>query len=371
MFLINDIDSNHELKNTLIRLVRNNHFPNSSIILGNEGDDKLRLAYGLAGLLLCTNPSEAGSCGSCKHCSKVRSFSHPDIHFTFPFVGEKNEVCDDFVLDWIKLVKTNPFINVFEWNKVSNKEKKQPNISVAECHQIIRKLNLTPLESKRKVHIVWMAEYLTKEGNRLLKILEEPPLDTYIILVAEDTTKILSTILSRCQLFKVLPMSAAAATQLLVDHYAVNPKLAREQAAMAEGNMMEAINLSSDEETEKNYLFVEWLRLCFAMRRTELLQWAERFAALSRESQKYVLKFGIYFLKEIIKIKYGGAQMKSNLSLDMLDSGRKLIPYLDLASFQELVKILEQEIYYIERNCNARIQLFAISSQVNKIFVKN
>lgn len=91
-------------------------------------------------------------------------------------------------------------MNVYEWSQAQDAGGKQPNINAFECLQITRKLQMKPFESDRKVLLLWMPEYLGKESNRLLKILEEPPADTYIILVAEDTERLLPTIMSRCQL---------------------------------------------------------------------------------------------------------------------------------------------------------------------------
>jgi DNA polymerase-3 subunit delta' len=84
-----------------------------------------------------------------------------------------------------------------------NAENKQANINIAECHDIIKKLSYKAFEAETKVLIMWLPEYLDKEGNALLKIIEEPPKNTLFILVAHNQEQILSTLLSRTQIVKI------------------------------------------------------------------------------------------------------------------------------------------------------------------------
>ena len=79
----------------------------------------------------------------------------------------------------------NPYGNVYDWLQFIGAENKQGNITAHECTDIIRKLNLKSFESEYKILIMWMPEFLGKEGNKLLKLIEEPPPNTLFILVAE------------------------------------------------------------------------------------------------------------------------------------------------------------------------------------------
>ena len=81
-------------------------------------------------------------------------------------------------------------MNVYQWLQHIKAENKQGNITKEECESIIRKLSLRTYEGKYKVLIMWMPEYLGKEGNRLLKLIEEPPTNTVFLLVAENATLI-------------------------------------------------------------------------------------------------------------------------------------------------------------------------------------
>src|SRR5260221_6074951 len=86
---------------------------------------------------------------------------------------------------------------------IKEKENSQGKITAQECNDIIHQLNLKSFESEYKILILWMPEYLGNEGNKLLKLIEEPPPNTLFIFVAENESLILPTIVSRCQLIKI------------------------------------------------------------------------------------------------------------------------------------------------------------------------
>ena len=80
---------------------------------------------------------------------------------------------------------------------------------------MIKQLGMRSFESPYKLLLIWLPEYLGKEGNRLLKMIEEPTDNTFIILIAENQERILNTIISRCQITKVSPVSDIQATEYI------------------------------------------------------------------------------------------------------------------------------------------------------------
>ena len=100
-----------------------------------------------------------------------------------------------------------------------NKEILQRN----ECNDIIRKLNLKSFESEYKILIMWMPEYLGNEGNKLLKLIEEPPPNTLFILVAENESLILPTIVSRCQLIRIPALETSDIEEALIERNKTEP----------------------------------------------------------------------------------------------------------------------------------------------------
>lgn len=75
----------------------------------------------------------------------------------------------------------HPYGNTYDWLQFIGAENKQGNITVYECIDIIKKINLKSFESEYKILIMWMPELLGKEGNKLLKLIEEPPRYSFYI----------------------------------------------------------------------------------------------------------------------------------------------------------------------------------------------
>jgi DNA polymerase-3 subunit delta' len=105
---------------------------------------------------------------------------------------------------------------------------------------------------------MWMPEYLGAEGNKLLKLIEEPPPNTLFILVAENETLLLPTIVSRCQMIKIPMLETADIEAALIDNK-IDPLKARQVAATAEGNYREALQLLQHAEEDWQGILRDWL----------------------------------------------------------------------------------------------------------------
>jgi len=217
--------------------------------------------------------------------------------------------------------------------------------------------------------IIWMPEYLAREGNRLLKIIEEPPEATYIIFVGEESDKVLNTILSRCQLFKVPPVETTHLADILHNQFGKDQEIATITAAMANGNVMEALSLFSEDNQNYNEVFINWLRKCYLMNRKEIVDWCDQFARYDKEVQKYILSFGIHFMQEMSRCMWN-PDYDAGLSSDWKLTLKNLIPLMDFEKVERLTKILENEIYFVERNCNMKIQLLSTSIELHQLLLK-
>ncbi|MFQ5446947.1 MAG: hypothetical protein ACE5FF_08435, partial [Saprospiraceae bacterium] len=168
------ITGQHIVKEHLRKMADSGRIPHAIMLLGMPGSGDLPLAVGFAQYVLCENRKEGEACGHCSNCVKAAKFVHPDIHFSFPTVGSK-ATSDTYLGEWRKGLEENPYLDANEWLQRIGAENKQGNITKDECLQIARKLSLKTFEGRYKILVMWRPEYLGKEGNRLLKLIEEPP----------------------------------------------------------------------------------------------------------------------------------------------------------------------------------------------------
>lgn len=363
--LFEDIIGLNKEKVYLKQLVATNRLPHALLFLGPKGCGKLPLAIAFAQYILCENKQNGTACNVCSHCIKASKLIHPDIHFSYPTVGSK-VTSDSFLSNWRTAIESNPYMNYNQWMQLIGAENKQGNINKEECVRIIKKLSLKTFEGQYKILILWLPEYLGKEGNRLLKLIEEPPERTLFILVAENQELILNTILSRCQLVKIPRLSDEQVKQGLMDKLSIPEDKALSAAYLADGNFNEALKILEDKQNDNVNLFLDWLRKCYKGNGVELVKWVNQFATLGRENQKQLIDYGLHFLRAFTLLKLTGAE-QVRLTKTELETATKLKSVMDISQVEKITHLLTDCHYYIERNANPKVLFLDTSIQMNRI----
>lgn len=366
-----EIVGQDQIKSRLIETVQSGRISHAQLFLGPEGSGSLALAVAYAQYISCENPGPQDSCGECASCRKYQKLIHPDLHFSYPFFAKhKEDTAQTFIAEWREAFLGNPYLGLEAWRNSLDAENKQANINIAECHQILQKLSLKPFEGEYKVLIMWLPEYLDKEGNTLLKIIEEPPHKTLFLLVAQNQEQILSTILSRTQLVIVpaLP-DQVVATHLL--EQGVSPEKAKQIAFLSDGNLQTAQNLLKDLENDNFQLFTDWMRICFGDKGNAMIDFVETIAKSGRENQKAFLRYGIHFLRECLLILSGASDLVRLPEAEQVVAINFAQKVLSLAKAEAIVGELEKAHYHIERNANPKILFLDVSLQFVKILKFN
>ncbi len=369
----------------LIQLANSGRVPHALLFLGNSGSGTLPLALAFAQLLQCeknaggetvqglfgeeTPPPIADACGECPACRKASAFAHPDIHFSFPSIGA-NAVSTDFLKEWRAFLNETPYANAHTWLQRLSAENKQGNINKEECNAILKKLSLKAFEGRYKILVMWLPEYLGKEGNRLLKLIEEPPEQTIFLLIAEQQDLILNTILSRCQIIKTDMLSDDDVAQALTRTLQIDPERASHIAFLASGDLGEAFNMAANAEHDDASLLLDWLRRCWRGNAVEMVQWTEKFATAGRENQKQFLQYGLHFLRELtlfMVMQNSQREVRLRLRPTELATAQNMANVLSIAKIDRLATLFNETIYHVERNANPKILFLDASIQINGI----
>ncbi|PUZ26515.1 DNA polymerase-3 subunit delta' [Chitinophaga costaii] len=372
--LFSDIIGQAATKQQLLQSVQQNRLSHAMILLGPEGAGGLSLALAFSQYVACENKQAQDACGMCASCIKAGRYIHPDIHFSFPVVPRKpgdKPISTDYMAEWRQFITTNPYGNAYDWLQFIGAENKQGNITANECNDIIHKLSLKSFESEYKILVMWMPEYLGNEGNRLLKLIEEPPDNTLFLLVAENQEHILATILSRVHLIKINPLSKSEVVQALVTRAQAPEQKARQIATITSGNYREAVHLLQQAEDDYYELLRNWLNFIFTGNRVNLQAWIENIASpkMGRENQKQFLRYFINLLEHSLRLQY---MDKSQLgfSEEEKDFAGKIQKLANLEQMELIATELDNASYHIERNANAKILFHALSIRLQYIFKK-
>jgi DNA polymerase-3 subunit delta' len=366
-----NIIGQHELIEKIIILVNNHHLPHALLLAGNEGSGGLPLALATAQFILCANKSASDSCGECSACIKMNKLQHPDVHFSFPsFKSDPNKipVSNHFIREFREFIQTNPYGTDTEWLKFLGTDK-QGNITAQECREIIQKLQLRSFESEYKILIMWYPEYLDKEGNILLKLIEEPTDRTLLFFVSTNVDNILPTIQSRTQLFALKRLTDLEVKNALVNQ-GLSESLATQYARIAEGNYNYAQSLINHQDDDMVNVLRNWLNCLYANKGIELVDWVNSISEKNKESQKKFLEYVIQLFEHLIRFKNIGSQ-----NLVLLESEQKMIDVLiskGLSDFNiaEMNEILNDSIYHIERNASSKILFHSLSLRIQKIVLR-
>lgn len=372
--LFSNVIGQEGIQQQLIKSTENNRLSHANIILAPEGTGGLPLGLAFAQYLVCENKQPDGACGHCQACVKAGKYIHPDIHFSYPVIPRKpgdKPISSDYAAEWREFIDTHPYGNAYDWLQFIGAENKQGNITAMECQDIIRKLSLKSFESTYKILLMWMPEYLGNEGNRLLKLIEEPPANTIFLLIAENQEQILATILSRTHLIKVNPLPKEVIVDALVNRAKIPPAKARQAATIASGNYREALYMLQHSDDDYHELLRNWLNYIFTGNRVGLQGWIEGIASakMGRENQKQFLRYFINLLEHTLRLKYIDRSQLA-FSEEETDFALKLQKLADLQQMEQIMQELDNASYYIERNANAKLLFHALSIKLQYIFKK-
>ncbi len=363
-----DIIGQEAIKQQLIQTVAENRVSHAQLFISAAGSGALPLAIAYAQYINCIEKKETDSCGTCSSCRKYSRYIHPDLHFSYPFFASKDvKVAVDVLDEWRKLLLKDPYFDLDIWRSRQKAENKQANINIAECHDIIKKLSYKAFEAQTKVVILWLPEYLDKEGNSLLKIIEEPPPNTLFLLVAQNQEQILSTLLSRTQIVKIPKLSDETVIRYLVAALGQTEQQAEAFSYLADGNLIEAKLLVENAQNDHADLFAEWLRMGFKDDGLAFTRFVDKAAGWGRENQKNFLKYGISFMRECCLFLNNAPELVK-LPAKSFETAKKLADkVLDMDMAAAIITELEAAHYHIERNGNPKILFLDVSLQLVKI----
>jgi DNA polymerase-3 subunit delta' len=207
-----------------------------------------------------------------------------------------------------------------------------------------------------------------------LKLIEEPPKDTLFILIAEEEEQIINTIRSRCQLLQFRSLSDYDIQQALVQKEGVDEILAAKIANRSNGNYNNAIHILHNDANDLTFenWFIFWVRTAFKARGNatviqDLIGWSEEIAKTGRETQKRFLLYCLQFFRQALMENYKANSLVFYEPSDKNFQIKKFAPFVHGGNILGINEALNEAIYHIERNGNAKIILLDLSMQLTRL----
>jgi DNA polymerase-3 subunit delta' len=342
--------------------VAENRVSHALLFYGPEGSGKFAIALAFARYIACEKRTAEDACGVCPSCVKYDKLIHPDLHFVFPVIKKKSgteAVSDTYIAQWREMVLRSAWFSLSTWTEAMEVANEQALIPVAEAAEIIRKLSLKSFESDFKIMIIWLPEKMNAEtANKLLKMIEEPPARTLFILVSEEDDRLLPTITSRCQHIRIPAIPSEDLSTHLVKTMGMDPVRASEIAAIANGNMVRAMELAREDDNTAVHLdrFTKLMRTAYTRDIHTLVTWSEETAALGRERQKSFLSYSLRMIRENFILNFNGKENRLVYLTRAEDefSGR-FHPFINEKNINALNREFNLAYAHVESNGNTKM----------------
>ena len=313
----------HQRPITLLqRAIKNEKVVNSYLFLGSEGIGKKYVALQFAKALNCLGEeAERGdTCDHCPSCKKIDHALHPDVLLIEP---------------------------------------EGQNIKVDQVRQLQRNLAYRPYEGKRRVCILTAADRMAPNmSNILLKTLEEPPLHTVIVLLANNSRFILPTILSRCQLIRFNPLPVPLVSKWLTENKGLHETEAHLLASLSEGSPGKALEIQEEiRQIPREELLKGWMGLN-SLSPERIGSWVGSLPS-ERENLLLILEVAKTLLRDLVMMK--ALKKEPNLiHSDLLPVMEPMVTNRSLSSLLKRMELLHQTTLAIKANANASLALEAM-----------
>ena len=366
-----DIPGLKEIKARLVRSVREGKVAHAQLFRGREGVLNLPLALAFTTYLHCTSRGEKDACGSCAACIKSLKYIHPDTHFVFPLSNVKGDRDEDrfradILKSWRKFLLEQPYGNGAEWTSSYGGEDKDAIISRDVSREIINALALKPFESQYKVMIIWLPEYMRDpSANGILKILEEPPANTFFLLVSNNPERLLPTILSRTQQVTVPLLEDADLDQFLASHAGIDEGKRKKITTEAEGNLHLALDLIESEVEDHHEQMAGWMRVCYKRDYSTMITMAEEFHKIDKLQQQALLSYTLIMLRETL-LAISGAHTLLRSRNGEQKFVQDFSKVMTLHAVEKAHQLVTEAGYHLERNGSAKMTFLDLSLQLSK-----
>jgi DNA polymerase-3 subunit delta' len=371
-----DIPGLHHIKNHLQAALSHSRTPHAQLFVGKPGHGTLATATAFAKQLITNGLSGDALTKAEISCNR---FSHPDMHFVYPvntseLVSNSKPLSQDFSSYWLSFLNHQIFEELQDWYKKVAIDKKQGIINVKEAAEIGKQLSLKSYGGNAKVMIIWYAEKLHHSAaNKLLKLIEEPPDNTYLILISEHPEDILLTIRSRCQTLEFPPFSEEAIAEYLVENLHLSIEEASQVASQTDGDLGKAIKRVSHQTDDPKFeaYFIAWVRYAFMAKKQksavkDLIQWANQLGTENREAQIRFIDYCLYFFRQALLYNY---KAESLVYMKTYDENFKFANFAKFINGNNLVHInnaLQEASYHINRNANGKLVFTDLSLQLTR-----
>jgi len=316
--LFKDIKGQSQAIKILQKEIASSSISGAYLFIGPSGVGKSLTALTFAKALNC---KEGGrdSCDRCSSCRKIDHQNHPDVRIITP---EKD------------------------------------TIKIEQIRNLKKEISYKLYEGRKKVWIIKETDKFSLEAaNSLLKILEEPPPQTVLILISQTQEKLLPTILSRCEIIRFFPLSLREIEEIIAKQLPQNSQKIHLLARLARGRAGEALHLIKEGNTLKNRDEV-LDALKKDLKIEEIFRLVTKWANYDWKELERILDIVLFWFRDLLILKQGENEWLINY--DKIEEIKRQREKYSLKEIKEIMETIEKTRYYLKSNVNQKLALEAL-----------
>lgn len=296
------------------------HLKGGYLFSGPEGTGKKQVARVLTKAANCLT-STLDSCDECPSCRKIETGQHPDVHIV---------------------------------------ENGENQIKIEEIRQLQKDIRLRPYEARIKAFVIDNAHNLSAEASAcLLKILEEPPGDSVIVLISDKPALLFKTILSRCKTIRFLPLPRAQLTEILKKDYGLDNNSAHFLAYYSEGRLGCSLRLKDTDMLATRNAVIDR----FVFSKDSSLQ---GLPISDREDVRRILNILAAWFRDVYLIKIGMPHQEL-INFDRRKDLLKVMSGFSFSALNQILNFLCRSSLYLEQNINVKLLLGNLGAELWKM----
>jgi len=319
---LGDIKSQDRAVDFLKKSIEAQRLSHSLLFFGPEAIGKKLTAMTLAKAFNCEVRGPLDCCDGCSSCHRITNFNHPDVHWIEP-EGSGNK------------------------------------IKIERIRTMKERIALKPFEGKSKFFIIERSHFMRDEAaNSILKTLEEPPKDSFIVLITDDLNKILPTLRSRCQWVLFSSVMAERLKGFLVQEYNLTDKDAHFLSHLSEGKIGKAL-------TMKDKGSLKWKNEVLDKFSKESIIFMEDpfFFNNKREDVLSLVDIIVSWYRDLFVLK-NSQDTSLLINVDRIDDIRSKTESLSRDKIKEILEEALKTRAYIERNVNPKLALSNLAGRI-------
>lgn len=293
----------------------------SYLFYGPSGLGKSFVAKQFAKSLNCQNQG-IDACDKCSSCRRAEKLEYPDLY-------------------WLDF------------------EAGSENIKIEQVRAMQNAINLRPFEGRAKVFVINNCQGLTEEAaNCLLKVIEEPPLNSLIILITADVHRVLPTIASRCQKIRFINLKKKEVKEILSINQKLDAKTSRYLSLYSDGRIGDCLRLSENGFlSRKDSILDAFLHTSSRMRLDNLFK--------DKDQAREVLSILLGWFRDLLLAKVN-ASSEYLINQDRIAELKRQAQRYTHAQLLLVLNSLAKSFEYLKQNINLRLVADTIGMSIWK-----